>query len=130
MENKKNEIQAIVNKYHPHILGLSEANFHSYHDRDKVQLPDYTLHTCPTLDNPELKVSRVVVYTHSSLVVKLRPDLMDHSISSIWMEIGLPGRSKILTGNDNTLVRRTAPPELWLLSLPDGSYFYSNGSWP
>ena len=99
LENKKNEIQAIVNKYHPHILGLSEANFHSYHDRDKVQLPDYTLHTCPTLDNPELKVSRVVVYTHSSLVVKLRPDLMDHSISSIWMEIGLPGRSKILVCN-------------------------------
>ena len=99
LENKKSEIQALVNKYHPHILGLSEANLHSWHDQDKVQLPEYTLFTCPTLNNPSLQVSRIVVYTHSSLVVKLRPDLMDNTISSIWMEIGLPGRAKILICN-------------------------------
>ena len=99
LENKKSEIQTIVDKYHPHILGLSEANLYSWHDVDKVQLPDYTLYTCPTLNNPSLKVSRIVVYTHSSLVVKLRPDLMDNTISSIWMEIGLPGRGKILICN-------------------------------
>ena len=99
LENKKSEIEAVVDKYHPHILGLSEANLHSWHDMDKVQLPDYTLYTCPTLSNPSLQVSRIVVYTHSSLVVKLRPDLMDNNISSIWMEIGLPGRGKILICN-------------------------------
>ena len=99
LENKINELETIVEKYHPHILGLSEANLYSHHDPDKVQIPDYTLHMCPTMTNPQLGVSRVVVYTHSSLVVKMRPDLMNNRISSIWMEIGLPGRSKILVCN-------------------------------
>ena len=97
--NKIDELKAIVQKYHPHILGLSEANIFRHHDPDKVQIPDYTIHLCPTISNPQLEVSRVVVYTHSSLVVKMRPDLMDDKISSIWMEIGLPGRSKILVCN-------------------------------
>ena len=94
-----NEIGAVIERYRPHILGLSEANLFQYHDPNKVQIPEYTLHTCPTLSNDQLRVSRVVVYTHNSLVVKSRPDLMDDRISSIWMEVGLPTKKKILICN-------------------------------
>jgi hypothetical protein len=90
LENKRDDIETLIDKYHPHILGLSEANLFSHHDISNVQYPGYTLHTCPTISNPELQVSRVVVYTHSSLIVKVRPDLMDGKISAVWLEVGLP----------------------------------------
>ena len=93
------EIEPIIQQYHPHIFGLSEANLYSHHDLSNVQFQEYTLHTCPTLSNSQLNVSRVVVYTHNSLVVKPRPDLMNNQISSIWLEVGLPKKRKILICN-------------------------------
>ena len=48
------------------------------------------------MDNPRLKISRVVVYTHKSLVVKRRHDLKDDSVSAIWLEAGLPNQKKII----------------------------------
>ena len=89
----------IAQIHHPHILGLSEANLFKHHDISNVQIPEYTLHTCPTISNTELNVSRVVVYTHSSLIVKIRQDLMIDSFSAIWLEVGLPKRRKILVCN-------------------------------
>ena len=41
-------------------------------------------------------MSRVVVYTHNSLIVKRRSDLENNTISSIWLECGLPRQKKIL----------------------------------
>ena len=99
LANKKDELAIIIDKYKPHVFGLSEANFFDNHDQDAVQFPDYTLHTCPTLLNPDLKVSRVVVYTHKTLIVKPRPDLMNDRISAIWLELGLPNQRKILVCN-------------------------------
>ena len=55
--------------------------------------------TRPTIHNPDLAVSRVVVYTHSSLRAKVRPDLIDSSVSAVWLEVGLPNRKKILVCN-------------------------------
>ena len=98
LQNKMPEIKNIVNGLHPHILGISEANLKHNHDQNLVQLEDYILHTCPTITNPNLHTSRVVVYTHKSLVVKLRPDLMCDSYSSIWMEVGLPRCKKFIVG--------------------------------
>ena len=99
LENKVNEIETIIAGYRPHVLGLSEANFHQNNDMSNVQFPDYQFHTCLTLKNPNLKTSRAVVYTHKSVVVKLRPDLMSERFSSIWMEAGLPHQKKILICN-------------------------------
>jgi hypothetical protein len=75
LRNKMPEIKNIINGLHPHIFGISEANLHQNHDQKLVQLDEYLLHTCPTIENTSLKTSRVVVYTHQSLVVKLRPDV-------------------------------------------------------
>ena len=99
LENKKDEIDAVIEKYKPHILGLSEANLRHETDLQQVQFEDFDLHTCPTITNPDIKMSRIVVYTHKSLVVKPRPDLMDNTLSTIWLEVGLPGKKKILICN-------------------------------
>ena len=94
--NKMTEVRSIVEKHQPHILGLSEANLLATHDRSLVVLDDYNLHVCQTIKNPLLATSRLVVYTHKDLVVKLRTDLMDDNISSVWLELGLPGHKKFL----------------------------------
>ena len=98
LQTKMPEIRNLINSFHPHILGISEANFQQEHDPNLVQLEDYVLHTCLTLQNPSLKTSRIVVYTHKSLIVRVRPDLMNDNYSSIWMEVGLPHHKKFLVG--------------------------------
>ena len=90
------EIKNIINHHKPHILGLSESNLIDVHDQNLVAIEDYNLHVCPTLHNPSLKISRVVVYTHKSIVAKLRPDLMCNNYSSIWLEVGLPNHRRFL----------------------------------
>ena len=99
LENKMQDIEAIVQQHKPHLLGLSEANFFLRHNAAAVQLPEYTLHTCPTLNNPELEVSRVVVYAHNSIIVKPRVDLMSDQVSAVWLEVGLPHKRKFLVCN-------------------------------
>ena len=98
-QNKHPEIENIIEGHQPHILGLSEANLRKNVDPRLVQHEGYTLHTAPTIDNPALEISRVVVYTHSSLVVKRRSDLEDSSLSAIWLEVGMPRKRKILVAN-------------------------------
>ena len=96
LQNKYNDIETIISGHHPHVLGLSEANFRNDHDLSLVQHDNYNLHTSPTAHNPSLNISRIVVYTHKSLVVKRRPDLEDSRVSAIWMEVGLPNKHKII----------------------------------
>ena len=99
LHNKHEEVEAILAGHEPHILGLSEANLRSSADLSQVQHDEYQLHTAPTMSNPALGISRVVVYTHSSLVVKRRPDLEDETLSAIWLEVGMPRKRKILVAN-------------------------------
>ena len=96
LQNKLVEVKHIVQGLHPHILGLSEANLKRNHDKKLAELDDYVLHTSLTLNNPEVNTSRIVVYTHRSLVVKVRKDLMCDNFSSIWLEVGLPRHRKFL----------------------------------
>ena len=96
LQNKHDEIATIIGGHKPHVLGLSEANLKRDHDLTLVQHEDYNLHTCPSIDNPQLNISRVVVYTHKSVVVKRRHDLEDSTVSAIWLEAGLPRQKKIL----------------------------------
>jgi hypothetical protein len=96
LSTKKHEIENAIAGFHPHVFGISEANLFKSQDIQNVQIPDYNLHTCPTLGNPALGYSRIVVYTHKSLVCKLRPDLMSNECSSIWMQVGLPRQKQIL----------------------------------
>ena len=90
LQNSHSEIETIISEHKPHLLGLSEANLKSSHDLSLVLYNEYQLHSCATLSNPALGISRVVTYTHKSLIVKRRTDLDDDSLSAIWLEVGLP----------------------------------------
>ena len=99
LENKMTEIENVIGNHHPHLFGISEANLHKSHNLDNCKIDDYELITCKTINNSNLQMSRVVVYKHSSLVAKVREDLMSDKFSSIWMEVGLPKTKKILVCN-------------------------------
>ena len=99
LANKLTEIKSIVTDINPHILGISEANFYENHDQNQVRIEHYNLHISDTINNPALKVARTVVYTHQSLMVKPRPDLMSNDCSSVWLEVGLPRQKKIIVGH-------------------------------
>ena len=96
LHNKQDDIETLISTHHPHVLGLSEANIRTEHDLALVQQADYDLHLPQTSNNPQLNTSRVVVYTHKALVVKRRQDLEDDRISTIWLDVGLPHKKKIL----------------------------------
>ena len=119
LQNKTAEIKNVINGLNPHIFGISEANLHQHHDQNLVQLEDYTLHTCPTIENSSLKISRVVVYTHQSLVVKLRPDLMCDKYPSIWMEVGLPRHKKFIVGQTYREWQLPNQPDKTSLTVPE-----------
>ena len=96
LTNKMHEIEQVVSENRPHLLGISEATFRRGHEIEEVQLEEYDLILSKTFDNDQLQISRVVCYKHQSLVGKVREDLMSDQFSSVWVEIGLPGKSKIL----------------------------------
>lgn len=88
LHNKMLELEQVVSDVHPHVLGISEANFKVGHDLDNVQIQDYDLILSKTINNDQLQVSRVVCYKHQSMVGKVRDDLMSDEFSSIWLELG------------------------------------------
>ena len=99
LANGMHEIENVIIKHRPHLLGISESNYFRGHDYENVQIENYKFFTAKTLENENLKVSRVCVYLHNSMVGKIREDLMDENFSSIWLEVGLPQKRKILVGN-------------------------------
>ena len=96
LKNKMLDIRGIVEEHKPHILGLGEANVHHGHDLGDLQLDDYSLHLDSSINNHELGIARVAVYTHDSLRVKRRDDLEDDEVSAVWLECGLPGQQGLL----------------------------------
>ena len=94
--NKQIDIETIISQHKPHILGLGEANYRHDHDIQEVQQQDYHLHLDSCVENPELGMARVAVYTHTSLRVKRRNDLEDSTTAALWLECGLPKQKGIL----------------------------------
>ena len=94
--NKQLDIETIIEAHKPHILGLGEANVSKAHDLNDIQQSDYNLHLDSCIDNPDLGMARVAVYTHKSLKVKRRSDLEDNTVAAVWLECGLPNQNKIL----------------------------------
>ena len=86
--NKMDTLETILSDHSPHILGISEASFWRGHNLDDVRIPNYKVFFANTLDNPSLYISRVAVYVHKDLSVRVREDLMSQDFSSIWLEVG------------------------------------------
>ena len=76
LHNKMVEFEQVVAGLHPHVLGISEANFKSGHSLEDVQMEHYDLVLSKTIENDELNISRVACYKHSSMVGHVRDDLM------------------------------------------------------
>jgi hypothetical protein len=77
---------------------ISEARFYSDSNKVMVSIPQYELVQSKTLENNDFKYSRIHVYKHESVVAKVRLDLMDSSVSSVWMSLGFKHQRKILVG--------------------------------
>ena len=136
--NKIHEIETVVADMRPHLLGISESNLFSSQSKDDVMIEDYELFTALTIENQDLQVSRVVVYKHKSLVAKLRKDLMSQDFSSIWLEVGLPKKKKILVcnlyrehqylkQNDSTSLTHCEQLSRWMLFLDQWERALSTG---
>ena len=97
--NQMNNIESIIGGYKSHILGVSESNFRTAHEKSDATLEEYTTYFSKTLENENLGVSRITVFAHKDLIIKDRPDLMNDIFSSIWLELGLPRKKKILVCN-------------------------------
>ena len=97
--NRMNDIEILVRGYTPHVLGISEPCFKDYHNKSDLYLENYRVFLAKTLENEELKYSRISVFVHKDVIVKERNDLMSDSFSSIWLELGLPKQKKILVCN-------------------------------
>ena len=96
LRNKVENIESVINGYKPEILGISESNFLRSHDVNEVQIENYNLFFSETLNNENLKVSRVVVYVQKSIACRVRYDLMSNTFSSIWLEVHPPRQKKFL----------------------------------
>ena len=94
LQNKLCEIEAAVAHIKPSILGISESNLRSNTDLNTVQIPGYQLLTAKTLQNPNIQMSRVVVYLSNDISGSLREDLMDDDFSSIWVELSTSKNNK------------------------------------
>ena len=54
-----NELEQVVAGLHPHVLGVSEANFKRGRYLSDVQIEDYELILSKTFENENLNISRV-----------------------------------------------------------------------
>ena len=66
------DIESIIASYRPH-FGLSEANLENTHDVTLAEHEDYQLHTCTTMSNPDLRISRCMYSQVTDRKEKDRP---------------------------------------------------------
>ena len=88
LENKITEIEAAVARVKPTIFFVSESNLRDTVDISKVQISGYKLLSCKTISNSLLKISRIVVYLDKAVKGKIRDDLINPDLLSIWVELG------------------------------------------
>ena len=100
LKNKMGELESVIQKYHPHVFGISESVFRENHDINDVSVAGYDVYFSKSLENPTINLSRLSVFVHKDVQkVKVRHDLMDNDFSSIWLEIGLLRQKPLLVGN-------------------------------
>ena len=83
----------IISVHRPHIFGVSEANFNSNQDISQISISDYSILLGPVSKNGLI---RLLLYVHKDVVFKVRNDLTDQDLCSIWLEAGLKIKKKIL----------------------------------
>jgi hypothetical protein len=87
-------IEILVANDKPDILCISESMLRVDDDLDEVKLEGYECEHAATLD--ELGISRNCIYVCKSLIYNRRSDLEESPISTVWLELIIPGDSNIL----------------------------------
>ena len=67
LKNKISLIEDNISQYKPHILGISETYFRKGQNIEEIKIDDYDVFMSKTLDNPDLNVSRIVVFAQKSI---------------------------------------------------------------
>ena len=89
---KKVEVEAVILKYNPDIMIISEANLIKGLTEDEMNIRGYTMIFPKTFE--EQKVARLVLIHKEDMQVKVMPELMDKSVAVVW--IGHRGRKPIV----------------------------------
>lgn len=134
--SKIGDIRDYIYHNKPDVFGISESNFTADDSKGEVEVGGYTTILPPMYTDPVLGQARVIVYVRSSLTYKIRDDLMDSRVSSIWIEITAARGRKCLIGNTYREFRYLSSPgsetdtevvkrwnitlDLWVKALREG----------
>ena len=109
-EQKRDEIQLLVDQHGPDFLYISEANLFNGTPDHETHIEGYNLTRAKTTEI--LGYSRIVLLSKSGINFKLENDRMDDDISSIWIKLGGRGRKSLLIGSiyrEHFLIKQGEP---------------------
>ena len=98
MENKIEEIQQILCEKNPCFLAISEANLRDSIDNSHFLIENYELLKTKSLENENMRYSRIVIFIRRDVSYKRRYDLENDVDSMIWIDILFKGGRKMTCG--------------------------------
>ena len=87
MENKIEEIQQILCEKNPCFLAISEANLRDSIDNSHLLIENYELLKTKSIENENMRYSRIVIFIRRDVSYKRRYDLENDVDSMIWIDI-------------------------------------------
>lgn len=95
IRHKSTEVESIIFKHSPHFFGLSEVNLNSSRDNlDDYKIENYET-ICP-LSWHSRGIARALVYIKSNIRHKVRYDLSNDYLQSIWIEVSDHKKKKLI----------------------------------
>ena len=74
------EICHIAEEHKFLVFGVTESSVYESEDLNNIKLAAYKAYFSNTLHNPNIRSSRVTVFVHQDLTVKVRSDLMNEKL--------------------------------------------------
>ena len=108
--NKREDIQLLVDQQKPDFLYVSEANLYNHIPEHERDIEGYSLICAKTTSR--LGYSRIVLLCKDGIQYKVQNDLMQDDISSIWVHVGGRGRNGLHIGGayrEHTLPAQPEP---------------------
>ena len=101
-----------------HVRGISEVNLRDVVNPLHVQIDGYKLLTLRALDNPLMKMLRIMVYVRDDVDFERMEELETDKEAMIWILIKLKNKRPIRVGN---VYREHSLPTKVMLDIPTGS---------
>lgn len=95
--NKLNDLYFLIDKHHPNIVSLSEANVDRTIDQIDYHLDGFNIETTDMKAN--LNISRSALLIDKRLAYIRRHDLERQYISAIWIEVKLGKKKTVLASS-------------------------------